>query len=114
MDTFKFDIDEKLRPSVERNLTGTTAIDARIGALPVPEKISLVKLFVLLLRAYRRIAPKALRRRCVFDPSCSHYSELAVRQRGFVRGLALTIARLRRCKSGVGGIDFMYLDREVE
>ncbi len=81
MDSFDFNVDERLRPSVERKLTGTTKIDSEISALPIPDKYIGKKIGVLLLRAYTRLAPKALRCRCVFDPSCSHYSELAIRQR---------------------------------
>lgn len=35
--------------------------------------------------------------RCRFVPSCSEYSEQAVHRFGIVRGVALTVERLRRC-----------------
>ncbi|MBW7470869.1 membrane protein insertion efficiency factor YidD [Marinobacter sp. F4218] len=34
---------------------------------------------------------------CNFEPSCSAYSEEAIRQFGLRKGLALTFHRLRRC-----------------
>ncbi|WP_375445142.1 membrane protein insertion efficiency factor YidD [uncultured Fibrella sp.] len=58
-----------------------------------------------LLRWYRlRISPR-LGQRCVYEPSCSRYAELAFRKHGFYTGLSLTINRLKRCKPGLGGTD---------
>ena len=113
MDTFEFEVDERLRPSVERKLRGTTEIDAEISARALPNKPTGVKLSIILLRLYRRLAPRALRCRCVFDPSCSHYSELAFRQHGFLNGVRLTFQRLARCKPGAGGTDFLHLKQGV-
>ena len=109
MDTFEFNIDENLRPSVERKLTGTTQIDTEISNLALPSSKLTVILAVILLRLYRKVAPKSLRCKCVFDPSCSHYSELAFRQHGIFNGLKITWQRLRRCRPGAGGIDFLNL-----
>lgn len=109
MDAFEFVVDESLRPSVERKLTGTTSGDAKIAALPIPSRPLLTKLSVTILRFYRQLAPQSLRNRCVFEPSCSHYSELAFRQQGLWRGLKLTALRLVRCKNGAGGIDYLFL-----
>jgi putative membrane protein insertion efficiency factor len=39
--------------------------------------------------------------RCRFNPSCSHYSIEAVKRYGICRGLALTTARLARCRTSV-------------
>ena len=109
MDTFEFAVDESLRPSVERKLTGTTPGDVKISTLSLPQKPLLVKISVAMLRFYRRLAPTFLRNRCVFEPSCSHYSELAFRQKGFFLGLKLTWHRLTRCRAGTGGIDYLFL-----
>jgi len=113
MDKFEFNVDDKLRPSVERALTGTTELDTKIASLPIPAGNQSVKWLILLLRKYRKLAPKSLRCRCVFEPSCSHYSELAVRDHGAIRGLKYTISRLRRCKSGNGGKDLTNLKTEI-
>ncbi|MGP1716200.1 MAG: membrane protein insertion efficiency factor YidD [Methylophilus sp.] len=109
MDTFEYNVDEHLRPSVERKLAGITQIDAQIDALPLPTRPIGIKLAIKLLRTYRKVAPKSLRCRCVFDPSCSHYSELAFRQHGLLNGIIYTYKRLGRCKPGAGGIDFLHL-----
>ena len=50
--------------------------------------------------------PQRLRRRCVFEPSCSHCSELAIREHGLRRGVSMTINRLRRCRMDGGGVDY--------
>ncbi|MBI2567014.1 MAG: membrane protein insertion efficiency factor YidD [Candidatus Schekmanbacteria bacterium] len=110
MDTFEFAVDESLRPSVERKFTGTTPGDARISALSLPSGPFLTRLAVIVLRFYRRAAPRSLRNRCVFEPCCSHYSELAFRQQGFWRGLKLTGRRLIRCRAGNGSVDYSFIE----
>ncbi len=112
MDTFEFEVDEKLRPTVERKLTGTTAMDTEISNLALPDATYL-KFVIILLRAYRKLAPKSIRCRCVFDPSCSHYSELAFRQYGLLTGVKLTYSRLTRCKPGAGGVDLLNVKNGV-
>lgn len=106
MDTYEFEVDEKLRPTIERKLTGTTAMDTEVSNLSLPDEFHL-RFIVTLLRIYRKLAPKTIRCRCVFDPSCSHYSELAFRQYGLLTGAKLTYSRLARCKPGAGGVDLL-------
>ena len=112
MDTFEINVEEKLRPSVERALTGTTALDTEISSLPLPTRNGIKRWAIVFLRKYRKMAPTSLRTRCVFEPSCSHYSELAFRQHGVLRGLFSTIKRLNKCKSGNGGIDLSNINKE--
>lgn len=112
MDTFEFDVDDRLRPSVERKLTGTTSIDTEIASHPLPNEPIQIRWSVALLRFYRKLAPRQIRCRCVYDPSCSHYSELALRQHGLFKGVKLTYQRLLRCKPGEGGNDFSGLQKE--
>lgn len=109
MDTFEFNVDEKLRPSVERKLIGSTFFDREVSTLSLDGIPISIKPVIVFLRLYRKIAPKALRCRCVFDPSCSHYSELAFREHGLINGTWLTFRRLHRCKPGSGGVDFLNL-----
>lgn len=98
-------VDPMLAPSVLRAFLGATPRDSEIDNLPFPKSQVWLKFCVYLLRLYRRVRPKSLSQRCVFDPSCSRYSELAFRNYGFVKGGYLTISRLHRCRPGVGGID---------
>lgn len=111
MDSFEFDVDERIRPSVERKLTGTTQSDSMIASLPISALPIVSKLAIIILRIYRKVTPVVIRNRCVFEPSCSHYSELAIRQHGLLKGINLSIKRLNRCKPGAGGVDFHKLDQ---
>ncbi len=105
-DQFEINVDEHLRPSIERKLTGTTKEDDKIAAMSMPNGSLPIKLAVSLLRIYRKVTPTFIRNRCVYEPSCSHYSELAIREYGFFTGVKLTIKRLYRCRPNNGGIDF--------
>lgn len=56
--------------------------------------------YVGFLKVYRiLLAPAlmALGAQCRFTPSCSHYSEEAVREFGLIRGIWLTVKRILRC-----------------
>lgn len=112
MDSYDFQVDEKVRPAVERALTGTTALDSEVASMPLPESQGPALWSIVVLRGYRAITPRKIRNRCVFDPSCSHYSEMAIREHGVIKGVGLTFGRLRRCKSGNGGIDLTGIKKE--
>jgi putative membrane protein insertion efficiency factor len=58
---------------------------------------SLGRLTILLLRAYRFFLSPWLGNSCRFFPSCSNYSEEAIRRHGFWRGSLLTLRRLGKC-----------------
>ena len=94
-DSYEFNVDEKLRPSVERKLTGTTKTDSEIAALSLPDNPLIIRWSILAL----------IRNRCVFEPSCSHYSEAAIRKYGFFSGVFKTAKRLHRCTPKNGGLD---------
>ena len=94
-----------LIPSVTRHIFGRTARDAEIDQLPAPAPSWMVYLAVMVLRWYRKIRPASIGQRCVWDPSCSRYAELAIRQRGMFRGLIAAVSRLVRCRPAKGGID---------
>jgi len=82
-------MDSSLAPSALRAFLGVTPMDAEVDALAVPEKPLWLWLCVSILRWYRRIRPQYISCRCVFDPSCSRYSELSYRKYGLVRGSLL-------------------------
>lgn len=98
-------VDQSLMPSIERMLRGTTDSDNEIQALSIPDNPIWLRIFVKTLRWYRQCISPQLGIRCVFEPSCSHYAELAFRKRGLVKGMLLTCKRLYRCRPGAGGID---------
>lgn len=107
-DTFHMEVDEKLRPSIERKLTGTTSTDLKIRSMPIPRSPLHITFSIMILRLYRIVRPEKIANRCVFEPSCSHYSEMAIRENGLWLGVKLTVARLMRCRPGAGGIDHSY------
>lgn len=98
-------VDASLVPSVLRTFAGSTPMDLEIDSQPIPEKPRWLNLCIRFLRWYRRLRPAHIGQRCVFDPSCSRYSELAFLRHGFFKGCLATIKRLQRCKPGSGGVD---------
>lgn len=109
--TFEFNVDEKVRPTLERKLLGRTKTDVEIDSLSIPSGPIHIRLSIGLIRLYRNIRPAFIGNRCVFEPSCSRYSELAIRQNGLLIGIWLTVKRLYRCRPGNGGLDLL-IDKE--
>ncbi|GAB3047504.1 membrane protein insertion efficiency factor YidD [Spirosoma pulveris] len=97
--------DPKPQVIVLRSLTGTTPTDTQVDALAVPAGPRWLRLSVRALKWYRRKIAPCLGLGCVYEPSCSRYAELALRQYGLGKGLSYTLKRLRRCQPGAGGID---------
>ena len=62
---------------------------------------------IFCIKLYQRCAPESIRQRCVFEPSCSEYALQAFKKYGFVKGLSLTINRLKRCNPKGGGFDYL-------
>ena len=104
-DTFQFDVDSKNSIIIQRHFTKHTKRDIEIYSLPIPKRPVWLFFTVKSLRFYQKYISEKLGNRCVFDPSCSRYSEIAFRKYGFSKGLKLTISRLRRCKPQNGGVD---------
>jgi uncharacterized protein len=103
----EIDADERDLPIIERALHTHTKSDLAIRSLQIPEGPLWLNIVVRLIRFYQRNLAHRLGNRCVFDPSCSHYSEMAFRKKGFIKGLKLTIRRLLRCRPGNGGVDII-------
>jgi uncharacterized protein len=62
---------------------------------------------VALIRLYQRHLSKRLERKCMLEPSCSRYAELAIARNGLLRGSSETWRRLRRCRpENEGKIDY--------
>lgn len=65
-----------------------------------------VRIAVLLIRAYQRLAPPLVRGACRFSPSCSEYARESVERHGLMRGLGLAARRIARCHPlGASGYD---------
>ncbi|HDT15252.1 MAG TPA: membrane protein insertion efficiency factor YidD [Firmicutes bacterium] len=43
---------------------------------------------------------------CLFVPSCSEYTKLAVKKYGFFKGVFMGLGRIKRCRPGNGGVDY--------
>lgn len=98
-------MDDSLIPSVLRVLVGSTSLDAEVDALGIPARPRWLHTLVRLLRWYQGALSPRIGQRCVLDPTCSRYAELALRRHGFLKGCALTLGRLHRCRPGNGGVD---------
>lgn len=104
-DIYECRVDSSLIPGITRMLTGTTHQDSKIDSLDIPQQPIWLNVIVRAIKWYRNRVSQKLGHRCVYEPSCSRYSELSFRKYGLVRGLILTIKRLLRCRPGYGGID---------
>lgn len=105
---FEIDADEKDLIIIQRQFARHTVLDLEIQNLPVPKNPLWLKTVVITIRKYqKRISPK-LGNRCVFDPSCSRYAEMAFRKNGFFKGIYLTCKRLYKCRARNGGTDLTY------
>lgn len=56
-------------------------------------------LAILGVIGYRLVLRPFMRRRCLFDPSCSAFAIAMFRRVGFLHGLKATRARLHQCKT---------------
>ena len=67
----------------------------------------LLKPFVIgIVLMYKAFAPKKMRDRCRFEPTCSTYMVMAINKYGLIRGVCKGIKRICRCKPPNGGIDY--------
>jgi putative membrane protein insertion efficiency factor len=57
----------------------------------------MVRILLVLIEVYRVTLSPLVGGYCRFVPSCSAYAEEALRRRGAVRGVWLTVRRLARC-----------------
>ncbi len=64
------------------------------------------KILILLIKGYRAILSPIMGNQCRFYPTCSCYTEEAIRQHGALRGSWLGMRRIARCHPwNEGGID---------
>ena len=55
------------------------------------------KYFITIIEIYQRLFSPFLRPRCVFFPTCSEYSLIALKEYGLVKGLYYTFKRISKC-----------------
>lgn len=104
-DTFELNVESKDAIIIERYFAKHTKRDLVIEQLEIPLRPIWLKLIVITIRFYQKNISQKLGNRCVFDPSCSHYAEVAFREKGFLKGMKLTMQRLKRCRPENGGVD---------
>ncbi|WP_082026529.1 membrane protein insertion efficiency factor YidD [Flammeovirga sp. OC4] len=95
------------QPIVYRAIFKHTPEDIEIHSQTIPKKPFWLFCVVKSIRFYQKYLSERLGNRCVYNPSCSRYSEMAFRKKGFYKGLILTIDRLKRCQPQNGGNDFL-------
>jgi hypothetical protein len=59
-----------------------------------------------LILFYQLVAPKELRSRCRYTPSCSAYTILAIKKYGLFEGLVKGFKRFKSCHPPFGGEDY--------
>ncbi len=52
---------------------------------------------IFIIRVYRRVISPFLPPSCIYTPTCSAYTEEALRKHGALKGLILAIKRISRC-----------------
>lgn len=67
--------------------------------------LPLRSLAIGLVLLYKAFAPRALRGRCRFEPTCSTYMIMAIQKYGLIRGIYRGIRRILRCTPPNGGVD---------
>lgn len=90
---------------ISRKLFWKTDRDNAIEALEIPNKPLWLIWIIKMIRFYQQNISQKLWNRCVFDPSCSHYAEVAFREQWLIKWLILSLKRLHRCKPKNGWVD---------
>ena len=69
--------------------------------------LSLKRAAIGAVRLYQHYAPEDIRRRCLFKPTCSEYSILAIQKYGLIIGLIKTYIRVvYKCRGNIYRIDY--------
>jgi len=108
------DVPEKLRPRIFRKLNIPLSWDMYVDALPSLSFGQKGYFGVTFCRIYRKYRPKFIGDRCAYEPSCSRYSELCVREYGLWASVFPTISRLKRCNHQSGGIDLPHFISDTQ
>lgn len=73
-----------------------------IGAM-----IFLKNILIITVKLYQCYAPEEVRRRCLFKPTCSEYTILALKKYGVIIGLYMAYIRVyKKCRGSIYSIDY--------
>jgi hypothetical protein len=95
-------------------MTNSNTTSAKQSPVPVDAKSSMpARLLLRLVRFYRQLTagrPSP----CRFYPSCSQYADEAIVTHGALRGSALALRRISRCRPlGPHGVDLVPLPKKA-
>ena len=62
-------------------------------------------ILLILIFLYQKVAPAAIRKACLFTPSCSEYMRLSILKYGVFKGVKKGLHRLKKCRPPNGGDD---------
>ena len=80
------------------------AIVIAIVSILVYSVFNMKSIIISSVKIYQLIAPKKIRLKCRFEPSCSQYMILAVEKYGVIKGVCKGIKRLSKCNNRGGGL----------
>ena len=90
-------------PATYLAILGLLAGSALADSFRLPERQLAARAYIVLVRGYQRLGNPLLAGyvQCRYRPTCSRYSIETVQRYGLRKGLALTAARLWRCRGSV-------------
>jgi putative membrane protein insertion efficiency factor len=99
---------DALPPPAELRRALRTARPRQRLMVEPPAKVGrLRRAAIALIGLYQRFISVRSSRRCVLEPSCSRYAELAIARNGVIAGVIETWHRLHRCRpENEGTIDY--------
>ena len=69
--------------------------------------VFLKNILILTVKLYQCYAPEEVRRRCLFKPTCSEYTILALKMYGVIIGLYMAYKRVyKKCRGSIYNIDY--------
>lgn len=80
------------------------AILIAIVSVLVYSIFNIKKIILSSVKIYQRIAPRKIRLKCRFEPSCSQYMILAIEKYGAIKGVCKGIKRLSKCNDRGDGL----------
>lgn len=80
------------------------AILFAVTSILVYSTFNIKRIILSSVRICQRIAPRIIRLKCRFEPSCSQYMILAIEKNGVIKGFRKGIKRLSKCNNHVNGM----------
>jgi len=87
-------------------VTGIKVITSFFLLMIVYVFLNLRSIIIFSIIVYQRIAPREIRNKCLFIPTCSNYAILVFKKYGVMIGVIKTVNRLYRCRYPNGGEDY--------